>query len=75
MGGRRLNNVGTPIEIDQESNKFYVDTVVETATAGNKALRKIRDGIYASTGDIDMNGHSITGLLNPIDRDAAANKN
>ena len=75
MGGRRLNNVGMPIENDQASNKFYVDTVVETATAGDKALRKIQDGIYASNGDIDMNGNSITGLPNPIDRDAAAHKN
>ena len=75
MGGRRLNNVGMPIENHQASNKSYVDTVVETATAGDKALRKIQDGIFASTGDIDMNGNSITGLPNPIDRDAAANKN
>ena len=75
MGGRRLNNYGMPIENHQASNKFYVDTVVETATAGVKALRKIQDGIFASTGDIDMNGNSITGLPNPIDRDAAANKN
>ena len=74
MGGRRLNNVGMPIENHQASNKFYVDTVVETATAGDKALRKIQDGIFASTGDKDMNGNSITGLPNPIDRDAAANK-
>ena len=75
MGGRRLNNVGMPIENHQASNKFYVDTVVETATAGDKALGKIQDGIFALTGDIDMNGNSITGLPNPIDRDAAANKN
>ena len=75
MGDRRLNNVGMPIENHQASNKFYVDTVVETATDGDKALRKIQDGIFASTGDIDMNGNSITGLPNPIDRDAAANKN
>ena len=75
MGGRRLNNVGMPIENHQASNKFYVDTVVETATAGDKALRKIQDGIFASTSDIDMNGNFITGLPNPIDRDAAANKN
>ena len=75
MGGRRLNNVGMPIENHQDSNKFYVNTVIETATAGDKALRKIQDGIFASTGDIDMNGNSITGLPNPIDRDAAANKN
>ena len=57
------------------SNKFYVDTVVETATAGDKALRKIRDGIFTSTSDIDMNRNSITRLPNPIDRDAATNKN
>ena len=75
MGGRRLNNVGMPIENHQASNKFYVDTVVEAATAGDKALRKIQDGIFSSTGDIDMNGNSIIGLPNPIDRDAAANKN
>ena len=75
MGGSRLNNVGMPIENHQASNKFYVDTVVETATAGEKALRKIQDGIFASTGEIDMNGNSITGLPNLIDRDAAANKN
>ena len=50
MGGKRLNNVGMPIENNQASNKSYVDTVVETATAGNKALRKIQDGIFASTG-------------------------
>ena len=74
-GGRRLNNVGMPIEYHQASNKFYVDTVVETATAGDKALKKIQDGIFASTSDIDMNGNSITRLPNPIDRDAAANKN
>ena len=59
-GGRRLNNVGMPIENHQASNKFYVDTVIETATAGDKALRKTQDGIFASTGDIDMNGNSIT---------------
>ena len=75
MGGRRLNDVGMPIENHQASNKFYVDTVVEAATAGEKALRKIQDGIFSSTGDIDMNGNSIIGLPNPIDRDAAANKN
>ena len=75
MGGRRLNDVGMPLENHQASNKFYVDTIVETATAGDKALRKIQDGIFQSNGDIDMNGNSIIGLPNPIDRDAAANKN
>ena len=75
MGGRRLDTVGMPIENHQASNKFYVDTVVEAATSGDKALRKLQDGIFASTGEIDMNGNSITGLPNPIDRDAAANKN
>ena len=75
MGGRRLNDVGMPLENHQASNKFYVDTIVETATAGDKALRKIQDGIFQSNGDIDMNGNSISGLPNPIDRDAAANKN
>ena len=75
MGGRRLNNVGMPIENHQASNQFYVDTVVETTTAGDKALRKIQDGIFAANGEIGMNRNSITGLPNPIDRDAAANKN
>ena len=75
MGGRRLDNVGMPIENHQASNTFYVDTVVEASTAGDKALRKLQDGIFASTGEIDMSGNSITGLPNPIDRDAAANKN
>ena len=75
LGGRRLNNVGMPLGNHQASNNFYVDTLVETATAGTKALIKIRDGIFESTGDIDMDGNSITGLPDPIDRDAAANKN
>ena len=75
MGGKRLENVGTPLENFQATNKFYVDTLVEAATAGDKALRKIQDGIFASDGEIDMNGNSITGLPNPVDRDAAANKN
>ena len=75
MGGKRLNNVGIPIENHQASNKFYVDTVVESATAGDKALIKIQDGSFASAGKIDMSRYSITGLPNPIDRDAAANKN
>ena len=70
MGGRRLNNVGIPVENHQASNKFYVDTVVETTIAGDKALRKIHDGIFASTCEIDMSKNSITGLPNPIDRDA-----
>ena len=69
MGGRRLNNVGMSEENHQASNKFYVDT------AGDKALRKIQHGIFASAGEIDMSGNSITGLPNLIDRDAAANKN
>ena len=64
-----------PIENHQASNKFYVDTLVEAATAGDKALSKIQDGIFASTGDIDMGGNSITGLPNPVDRDSAASKN
>ena len=75
MGGRRLDNVGMPIENHQATNKFYVDTLVEAVTTGDKALRKIQDGIFASTGEIDMSGNSTTGLPNPIDRDAAANKN
>ena len=36
MGGRQLNNVGMPIENHQASNKFYVDTVVETTTTRDK---------------------------------------
>ena len=75
MGGKRLENVGTPLENLQAANKFYVDTLVEASTAGDKALRKIQDGIFASDGDIDMNGNSITGLPNPVDRDSAVNKN
>ena len=75
MGGKRLENVGTPLENFQATNKFYVDTLVEASTAGDKALRKIQDGIFASEGEIDMNGNSITGLPNPVDKDAAANKN
>ena len=75
MGGRQLNNVGMPVENHQASNKFYVDTVIESATAGDKALRKIQDGIFTSAGEIDMSGNYITGLPNPIDRDATANKN
>ena len=75
MGGRRLNDVSMPLENHQASNNFYVDTVVEAATAGDKALSKIQDGIFRSKGNIDMNGNSITGLPNPKDRDAAANKN
>ena len=75
MGGKRLENVGTPLENSQAANKFYVDALVEVATAGDKALRKIQDGVFASEGDIDMNGNSITGLPNPADKDAAANKN
>ena len=43
MGGKRLENVGTPLENFQATNKFYVDALVEAAT--DKALRKIRDGI------------------------------
>ena len=75
MGGKRLENVGTPLENSQATNKFYVDTLVEASTAGDKTLRKIQDGIFASDGEIDMNGNSITGLPNPVDKDAAANKN
>ena len=30
---------------------------------------------FLSAGEIDMSGNSITGLPNPIDRDAAANRN
>ena len=75
MGGKRLENVGTPLENFQATNKFYVDALVEVATAGDKVLRKIQDGIFASEGDIDMSGNSITGLPNPVDRDAAVNKN
>ena len=64
-----------PIENDQANNKFYVDTVVESATAGDKALTKIQDGSFSAAGGIDMSGNSITGLPNSTDRDAAANKN
>ena len=71
MGGRRLNNVAMPLENHQATNKIYVDALIEASTAEDKALRKIRDGIFASEGYIDMNGNSI----NPVDKDAAANKN
>ena len=75
MGGRRLNNVGMPVENHQARNKFYVDTVIESAITVDKALRKIRDGFFTSTGEIDMSGNSITRLPNPIQRDTTANKN
>ena len=42
MGGRQLNDVGIPIENHQASNKFYVDTIVESV----KALKKIQDGVF-----------------------------
>ena len=74
MGGKRLENVGTPLE-NFQATKFYVDTLVETATAGDKALSKIQDVIFTSAGEIDMGGNSITGLPNPVDKDAAVNKN
>ena len=67
--------MGTPLENFQATNKFYVDTLVEASTGGDKALRKIQDGTFVSDGEIDMNGNSITGLPNPVDKDAAANKN
>ena len=67
--------MGTPLENFQATNKFYVDALVEAATAGEKALKKIQDGIFASDGEIDMRGNSITGLPNPVDRDDAVNKN
>ena len=74
MGGRRLDNVGAPMENHQASNKFYVDTAVEAATAGDKALKKLKDGIFKSAGKIDMDKNSIIGLPNPVDRYDAANK-
>ena len=73
IGGKRLENVGMPLENFQATNKFYVDALVEAATAGDKALKKIRDRVFASDGEIDMNGNSITGLPNPADKDAADN--
>ena len=40
-----------PIENHQASNKFYVDTVVEAATARDKALRlEALECLYRSTG-------------------------
>ena len=65
MGGRRLNNAGIPIENHQATNKFYVDTIVETAIAGDKAF--IKNGLFASVATIDMIGNSIIGVPNPID--------
>ena len=49
-----------PIENPQASNQFYVDTVVESLTAGDKALTKKQDGSVAAAGEIDMSGNSIT---------------
>ena len=57
-----------PIENDQASNKFYLDTVVESATTGDKALTKIQDGSFSAAGGIDMSGNSITGLRIYSDR-------
>ena len=76
MGCRRLNNVGMPMENHQASNEFYVNTVVEFATSGDRALTRTQDGSFAMAGEINMSGNSITGLPNAIDRNAAAaNKN
>ena len=55
--------------------RLYVDTLVEAATASDKAFKKLKDGTFESAGKIDMNEKSITGLPNPADRDASANKN
>ena len=63
-----------PVENHQASYKFYVDTMIESPTAGDKALVKIQDGRFAAAGGIDIKGNSINELPNPIDRDAAANK-
>ena len=67
MGGKRLENVGTPLENFQATNKFYVDTLVEAATAGDKALRKIQDGIFASASEIDMSGNGSFTAVSDID--------
>ena len=42
VGGKRLENVGTPLENFQAANNFYVDALVETATAGDKAYGKFK---------------------------------
>ena len=46
LAAGEVSMCGMPIESHQASNKFYVDTVEEAATAGDKALRKIQDGIF-----------------------------
>ena len=40
MGGKRLENVGTPLQNFQATNKFYVDTLVEAATPGVKSFKE-----------------------------------
>ena len=52
-----------------------MDTLVKAATAGDKVFEKQQDGTFKSSGKIDMSGNSITGLPNPIDKDAAVIKN
>ena len=51
-----------------------MDTIVETAIAGDKVLIK-KDGLFASVVKIDMIGNSIIGVPNFIDIGAVANKN
>ena len=75
MGGKRLENVGTPLENLQATNKFYVDTLVETAIVGDKALKKLQDGLFASTGNIDMEGQfTVLNVKTPIDDNHITNK-
>ena len=50
MGSRRIYIVGMPVEKHQASNKFYVDAIVESTTAGDKALVKIQDRGFATAG-------------------------
>ena len=75
MGGKRLENVGTPLQNLQATNKFYVDTLVETAIVRDKALKKLQDGFFASTGNIDMGDQfTVYNIKTPIDDNHITNK-
>ena len=63
MKGNTLYNVSDPVNPQDVAMKEYIDNV----RGGESAIVKTRNGNYSAIGNIDMQGYTLTKVLDPAD--------
>lgn len=75
MNGNKITSLGTPQTLGDATHKYYVDTLIEAASATLNSFEKILiQSNSAGSSQVDMNNNKIVNVYTPDQPNDAANK-